>query len=143
MVVNTVITDKEKVGMDMQLWLRNEALVASHPPIVDPEAASHCGNMMVTSAPISSTNDDPIKDSEHVPNNAPFERDYDIASMILECVLLLCQTRIIRHELRRRQVYVICRNYDVEVNQDRISDLMNEIVQFLMRDESNDELSLT
>ena len=139
--------------MDTVLWLRNEALIASHPPIIEPDTGTGNGNMMVTSAPMitkeserRNTNvliEDTTDKSDLPMNTAPFEREYDISNMILECIILLCQTRIIRTELRSRQVYVICRNYDIEVNQDRISELMNEIVQLLMRDESNDELTLT
>lgn len=69
----------------------------------------------------------------------PYEKETDIAVMIYECILLLCQTRGIRETLRKRKVYHICRNYDIEVNQDPVSNVMHEIVQLLMRDESGDQ----
>ena len=61
--------------------------------------------------------------------------------MILECLVLLCQKRNIRNELRKLKVYPIIRNVDLnlidksEELHDQFSDIIRKIVDFLMGDE--------
>ena len=63
------------------------------------------------------------------------EAELDIVKMLLECLLLLCQRRGVREELRARKVYPIVRNLDYEQEDEGVSDLINEVVQFMIRDE--------
>lgn len=63
------------------------------------------------------------------------EPEVDIIKMLMEGLILLCQTRRIRQELRAKKVYVICRNHDYASEDDGVHDLMQEIVNFLERDE--------
>lgn len=63
------------------------------------------------------------------------EPQKDILKMLLECILLLCQTRAIREELRKCKAYPIIRNMDEEQEDEDISTVVYEIVDFLMRDE--------
>lgn len=67
--------------------------------------------------------------------NKQYEQDMSSRKALVECVLLLCQTRKIREELRRRKVYPILRNLDYVQEGDEVSEVVLEIVQFLMRDE--------
>lgn len=67
-----------------------------------------------------------------------WEPETDILTMLLECVVLLCQKRGIREELRKRKVYPICRNLDYLQDDESVSNLILEIVNFLMRDEHPD-----
>jgi hypothetical protein len=67
-----------------------------------------------------------------------WEPEIDILTMLLECIILLCQKRGIREELRKRQVYPICRNLDYLQDDESVSNLILEIVNFLMRDEHPD-----
>jgi hypothetical protein len=64
-----------------------------------------------------------------------FESDVNIRKMLLECLLLLCQTRSIRTYLRNKKVYPIIRNLDYAQEDESVSALILELVQFLMRDE--------
>ena len=49
---------------------------------------------------------------------------------------MLCQRRIIREELRNKKVYPIIRNFDYKLEgKDDISDMIAEIVNFLIRDD--------
>lgn len=64
-----------------------------------------------------------------------WESEMDILIMLLECVILLCQKRGIREELRKRKVYPMCRNLDYLQEDEGVSNLILEIVNFLMRDE--------
>lgn len=63
------------------------------------------------------------------------EPELDIMSMLLECVILLCQRRGLREELRKRKAYYIARNLDLKVEDEQISEKIYEIVNFLMGDE--------
>jgi Domain of unknown function (DUF383)/Domain of unknown function (DUF384) len=67
-----------------------------------------------------------------------WEPETDILLMLLECVILLCQKRGIREELRKRQVYPMCRNLDYLQEDEDVSNLILEIVNLLMRDEDPD-----
>lgn len=69
-------------------------------------------------------------------NRKPDE-DTVILEMLLECVVLLCQTRFIRNILRKNKVYPVCRNLDyyLHPNNDRVNEIMHDIVNFLERDE--------
>ena len=66
------------------------------------------------------------------------ETNIEIATKIFECVLILCQTRNIRNELKKMKIYNILRNYDIEMEMDDVNTIMADIVNFLQRDESND-----
>jgi hypothetical protein len=68
-----------------------------------------------------------------------YEPEIDIRQMLIECMLLLCQKRQIRKQLRRMKVYPIVRNLDYEQNDERTSELILELVNFLMRDEEGEE----
>ena len=67
-----------------------------------------------------------------------WESEVDILMMLLECIILLCQKRGIREELRKRQVYPMCRNLDYLQEDGGVSSLILEIVNLLMRDEDPD-----
>lgn len=70
------------------------------------------------------------------------DEDINIVIMLMECVVLLCQTRIIRNILRREKVYYVCRNTDYYLENDRVNEIMHDIVNFLERDEDPHELAL-
>ena len=67
--------------------------------------------------------------------NKTWEPEIDILIMLLECIVLLCQKRGIRDELRKRKVYPLCRNLDYLQEDEGASNIILEIVNFLMRDE--------
>ena len=67
-----------------------------------------------------------------------WEPEIDILSMLLECIILLCQKRGMREELRKKQVYPMCRNLDYLQEDEGVSNLILEIVNLLMRDEDPD-----
>lgn len=66
------------------------------------------------------------------------ERDSDILKMMVECLLLFCQSRPSRDELRKRKVYPMIRNLDETIESEEISGIIYEIVNFLVRDEDED-----
>jgi len=92
-VVNTEITEVEKVGMDPVLWMAAADPKKTHEPKVD------------------------------------------ILHMILESFILLCQVRAGRDSLRKLRIYPICRNLDYEQTDEKASELILEIVNFMHRDE--------
>ena len=59
--------------------------------------------------------------------------------MLLECVVLLCQRRGVREELRKRRVYCAVRNLDVHLGEqhERVTELIYDIVNFLIGDEDH------
>ena len=59
----------------------------------------------------------------------------DIVKMLLECIILLCQRRGVREELRKRKVYPICRNLDYMQEDEGVSTTILEIVNLLMGEE--------
>jgi hypothetical protein len=65
----------------------------------------------------------------------------EVARLLLDCLLLLCQSRPLREELRRRQVYPVIRNLHLAVTaagegeMTSLDDPICEIVDFLMDDE--------
>ncbi len=62
--------------------------------------------------------------------------------MLLDCIVLLCQRRVIREELRKLHVYYVVKNLAPEVMEnDEIFATIQNIVDFLMRDESFDDVS--
>lgn len=67
-----------------------------------------------------------------------WEPEMDILLMLLECIVLLCQRRGIREELRRKKVYPICRNLDYLQENETASELVLDVVNLLMRDEDDD-----
>jgi hypothetical protein len=123
------LTDSERDGMDPLLWMKSENLVESN-----------------TSIKIV---------------------DIDTYKMLLECILLLCQVRSSREYLRKCKTYPIIRNFDYSLpsNADKkddgdngnkqssneetkseydvLSDVIYEIVQFLMRDEETKQQELS
>ena len=72
------------------------------------------------------------------PKKAP-EKSIEILKMLLESLVLLCQTRGIREQLRKAKVYPICRNLDYHQTEEEKSNVTNDVVQqivdLLMRDE--------
>ena len=67
-----------------------------------------------------------------------WEPEIDILHMLLECLILLCQRRGIREELRKKKIYPICRNLDYMQEDEVASEKILEIVNFMMRDEDPD-----
>ena len=63
------------------------------------------------------------------------EPEQDIMAMLLDCVILLCQKRGIREELRKGKAYYVVRNLDLKTEDETISEKIYEIVNFLMGDE--------
>eukprot|EP01036_Dinobryon_divergens_P029003 gene29004-38046_t len=59
----------------------------------------------------------------------------DVMKMLLECIVLLCQRRMIREELRKRKVYAVVKNFDTTIEDESISESIYEIVNFLMGEE--------
>jgi hypothetical protein len=57
--------------------------------------------------------------------------------MLVECLNLLCQRRVIREELRRRKVYPVVRNLaeGVESETEAVSSAIIDLVNLLVRDE--------
>lgn len=68
------------------------------------------------------------------PDTRP-EPDLGMAKMLLECLLLLCQRRGLRQELRRRKVYPVIRNLDMYLENDDINAVVLDLVDHLIRDE--------
>lgn len=60
--------------------------------------------------------------------------------MILECIILLCPRRGIREELRKLKIYYIIKNLDILIENEKINELIYEIVNFLMGDEDKDTI---
>lgn len=60
--------------------------------------------------------------------------------MILECLLLLCQTRNSREYLRKHKTYPIIRNLDELISHETINEKIYELVNFLVRDEETNDL---
>jgi hypothetical protein len=67
-----------------------------------------------------------------------WEPETDILLMLLESIVLFCQRRGIREELRKKKVYPICRNLDYLQENEAASSLILDIVNLLMRDEDPD-----
>ena len=55
--------------------------------------------------------------------------------MLVECIILLCQRRGIREELRKKKVYPVLRNLDLKVEEEKVSAAIYEAVNFLIADE--------
>jgi hypothetical protein len=72
------------------------------------------------------------------PNTKP-NPDIEVIKMLLDCIMLLCQKRWTREFLRRKKVYPICRNIDYHLVDDKVNDIVFEIVNFLERDEDLSE----
>ena len=68
------------------------------------------------------------------PNRRP-ESDLDVVKMLLECIVLLCQRRVIRQELRAKKVYPVVRNLDLFLEDEGVNDVVVQIVDFVIRDE--------
>jgi hypothetical protein len=63
------------------------------------------------------------------------EPDYELLTLLLECVQLLCQRRGLREELRKRRVYIVVKNLDLVVEDEKQSEIIYAIVDLLMGDE--------
>ncbi|KAJ1414788.1 hypothetical protein B484DRAFT_164038 [Ochromonadaceae sp. CCMP2298] len=63
------------------------------------------------------------------------EPDHDLLTLLLECVQLLCQRRGLREELRKRRVYIMIKNLDLQVEDEKQSEIIYQIVDLLMGDE--------
>lgn len=63
------------------------------------------------------------------------EPELDIMKMLLECIILLCQKRGMREELRKRKVYPVMKNLDLKIEDEGVSTAIYEVVNFLMGDE--------
>ena len=64
--------------------------------------------------------------------------DLEVVKMVLECLVLLCQRRVMREELRKMHVYFVVKNLATEVlDHDPLTDLIQQIVDLLMGEESN------
>ena len=68
------------------------------------------------------------------PNRRP-DHNLDVVKMLLECIVLLCQRRVIRQELRAKKVYPVVRNLDLFLEDEGVNDVVVQIVDFLIRDE--------
>lgn len=68
------------------------------------------------------------------PNRRP-DPNLDVVKMLLECIVLLCQRRVIRQELRAKKVYPVVRNLDLFLEDEGVNDVVVQIVDFLIRDE--------
>eukprot|EP01038_Epipyxis_sp_PR26KG_P012269 gene12269-16452_t len=66
-----------------------------------------------------------------------YKNEIENIHMIMECLVLLCQRRNIREELRKQNVYPIVRNCDYYLENDEINNTAHEIVNFLMGEEEN------
>lgn len=66
------------------------------------------------------------------------EPDLEIMKMLLECIILLCQKRGMREELRKLKVYPVVKNLDLKIEDEGVSTAVYEIVNFLMGDEDPD-----
>lgn len=58
--------------------------------------------------------------------------------MLLECIVLLCQRRGIREELRKLKVYNVVKNFHLQVEDEKIGEIIYQIVDFLMGDEDQE-----
>jgi hypothetical protein len=68
------------------------------------------------------------------PHRRP-ESNLDVVKMLLECIVLLCQRRVIRQELRAKKVYPVVRNLDLFLEDEGVNDVVVQIVDFVIRDE--------
>ena len=68
-----------------------------------------------------------------------YEPDVGVRKMLLECIVLLCQKKSQRHDLRKWKVYPVCRNLDLEQEDEGVSEVILDIVNFLMRDEDGEQ----
>lgn len=59
----------------------------------------------------------------------------DTMKLLLECIVLLCQRRVIREELRKLKVYPVIKNLHTTLEDDAVSEIIYQIVDFLMGEE--------
>jgi len=65
----------------------------------------------------------------------------DVLQMLLECILLLCQRRVLREELRKRKVYPVIKNLDYALEDEGdgpIRESIYSIVDLLMGEEEKE-----
>lgn len=55
--------------------------------------------------------------------------------MLIECLNLLCQKRVIRDELRKRKVYPVIKNLAEEQEDERVAEAIIDVVNLIVRDE--------
>lgn len=70
--------------------------------------------------------------------NKKYEPDVGVRKMLLECLVLLCQKKPQRDDLRKWKVYPVCKNLDLEQEDEGVSEVILDIVNFLMRDEEGE-----
>ena len=68
------------------------------------------------------------------PDKRP-DADKAVLKMLLESLLLLCQRRGMREELRKRKVYPVIRNLDLFLEDEEVNAVVVDLVDFLIRDE--------
>jgi len=73
--------------------------------------------------------------------NKTYESNPEILQMLLDCIRLLCQKRVLREELRKRKVYCIIRNLDLaladnETLHEPLFQPIRDIVDLLQGDEA-------
>jgi hypothetical protein len=78
---------------------------------------------------------DPVLWMQAADPDKKLEPDLEIMKMLLECIILLCQRRGVREELRKRKVYPVIRNLDVKLEDEGVSAVLYEVVNFLIGDE--------
>jgi len=122
LVVATPFTEQERKGMDPLLWMA---------------AAEGGGGEAETETREEGNGSEGRSEYEQTRTPLPprHEQQVDIVKMLLECLVLLCQRRGVREELRKRKVYPIVRNLDYAQEDEGVSEIINEVVQFMIRDE--------
>jgi len=78
---------------------------------------------------------DPVLWMQAANPDKKLEPDFGIMRMLLECIILLCQRRGLREELRKRKVYPVMRNLDIKIEDEGVSEVLYEVVNFLIGDE--------
>ncbi|GMM33199.1 Hgh1 protein [Saccharomycopsis crataegensis] len=67
------------------------------------------------------------------------ESNLELVAVYLECLLLLCTTKPVRVAMREASVYPVIRELHKTVNDQRVCELCEEIVQFLAREEAPEQ----
>lgn len=63
------------------------------------------------------------------------DTDVHTVRLLLESIVLLCQKRGVREELRKKRVYPLIRNLDYLQEDERVSEIILDLVNLLERDE--------
>lgn len=126
-VIRTCLFDKE-----IHWWMLHEVKVLT--PLLMP---------CVVAAPFSDeekTGMDPLLWMAAADPKKKHEPEVDILKMCVESLVLLCQHRNSREELRKRRIYPICKNLDIAQEDEAVSELILDIVNFMHRDEEEDSV---